>query len=143
MLQRLSVSQGRPISRALPIVASFAPYSRGRHDERAEVLREHHRVSVPPQFAFLLIPTVGPEPEVSYAARPFVTAGFKWYAGELLLLPRTRVPVPVQPVAYDQIASLERDDARGVGAGKAVALGVASGVAAFLGTLLIVIAAID
>ena len=64
-------------------------------------------------------------------------------ADGLLLQPRTRVPVPVQRIAYDRIASLERDDARGIGAGKAVAIGVASGVGAFLGTLLILIATID
>jgi hypothetical protein len=64
-------------------------------------------------------------------------------AEELLLQPRTRIPVPVQRVAYDQVALLERDEARGIGAGKAVALGIASGVGAFLGTLLIVIATID
>src|SRR5688572_10997206 len=61
----------------------------------------------------------------------------------LLLQPRTRLPVPVQRVAYDDIASIERDDARGIGAGKAVAIGVASGVGAFLGVLLIMIAAFD
>jgi len=61
----------------------------------------------------------------------------------LLVQPRTRVPVPVQRIAYDRIASLERDDTRGMGAGKAVAIGVASGVGAFLGTLLILIATID
>jgi|SRR5688572_6563919 hypothetical protein len=61
----------------------------------------------------------------------------------LLVQPRTRVPVPVQRIAYDRIESLERDDARGVGAAKAVAIGVASGVGAFLGTLLILIATID
>jgi hypothetical protein len=61
----------------------------------------------------------------------------------LLLQPRTRVPVPVQRIAYDRIASLERDDARGIGAAKAVAIGVASGVGAFLGTLMILIATID
>lgn len=64
-------------------------------------------------------------------------------ADALLLQPRTRVPVPVQRIAYDQVALLERDKARGIGAGKAVALGVASGVGAFLGTLLILIATID
>ena len=64
-------------------------------------------------------------------------------ADSLLLQPRTRVPVPVQRIAYDRIASLERDDGRGIGAGKAVAIGVASGVGAFLGTLLILIATID
>lgn len=64
-------------------------------------------------------------------------------AGELLLQPRTRIPVPVQRIPYDRISSLERDERRGMGAGKAVALGVASGVGAFLGTLLILIATID
>ena len=64
-------------------------------------------------------------------------------ADGLLIQPRTRVPVPVQRVAYDRIASLERDDARGIGAGKAVAVGVASGVGAFFGMWLIAIAAFD
>jgi len=64
-------------------------------------------------------------------------------ADGLLVQPRTRVPVPVQRIAYDRIASLERDDARGIGAGKAVVIGVASGVGAFLGTLLILMATID
>jgi hypothetical protein len=64
-------------------------------------------------------------------------------ADGVLVQPRTRVPVPVQHIAYDRIASLERDDARGMGAGKAVAIGVASGVGAFLGTLLILIATLD
>ena len=66
-------------------------------------------------------------------------------AGEvgLLVQPRTRVPVPVVRIAYDRIVSIERDKARGIGAGKAVAIGVASGVGAFLGTLLILIATID
>ncbi len=62
---------------------------------------------------------------------------------ELLVQPRTRVPVPVQRVPYEAIVSLERDEARGMGAGKAVAIGVASGVGAFLGTLLLLIATID
>ncbi len=64
-------------------------------------------------------------------------------ADGLLVQPRTRVPVPVQRIAYERIASLERDDGRGIGAGKAIAIGVASGVGAFLGTLLILIATID
>jgi hypothetical protein len=64
-------------------------------------------------------------------------------ADGVLVQPRTRVPVPVQRIAYDRIASLERDDARGIGAAKAVAIGVASGVGAFLGTLLILIATLD
>ena len=64
-------------------------------------------------------------------------------ADGILVQPRTRIPVPVQRIAYDRIASLERDNTRGVGAAKAVAIGVASGVGAFLGTLLILIATID
>ena len=58
----------------------------------------------------------------------------------LLLQPKTRIPVPVQPVAYDAIVSLERAKG-GIGAGKAVAIGVATGVGAFFGTLLLILAA--
>jgi hypothetical protein len=62
----------------------------------------------------------------------------------LLLQPRTRIPVPAQRIAYDRIVSMERDEPRGgIGAGKAIAIGVASGVGAFLGTLLILIATLD
>jgi hypothetical protein len=59
----------------------------------------------------------------------------------LLLQPRTRVPVPVQPVAYDAIVSLEQVKG-GMNAGKAAAIGVASGVGAFFATMLIIIAAV-
>lgn len=87
---------------------------------------------------------VGARVKVRFLDGQRVTATLiKADAGELWLQPRTRVLVPVQRVGYDQIASLERDDARGMGAGKAVAIGVASGVGAFLGTLLILIATID
>jgi hypothetical protein len=60
----------------------------------------------------------------------------------LLLQPKTRVPVPVQPVPYGSIASLERKR-DGIGAGKAAAIGVATGVGAFFATMLVIIAAID
>lgn len=60
----------------------------------------------------------------------------------LLLQPKTRVPVPVQPVAYDAILSLEQVKG-GVGAGKAVAIGVATGVGAFFGTMLMILAAVS
>src|SRR6185503_17351944 len=53
----------------------------------------------------------------------------------LLVQPRTRTPVPVQRLAYDDILSIERDDPRGIGAGKAAAIGIVSGVGAFLGFL--------
>lgn len=59
----------------------------------------------------------------------------------VLLQPKARVPVPVQPVPYDAIVSLERRTAGGVGAGKAAAIGVASGVGTFFALLFIVIAA--
>jgi len=61
----------------------------------------------------------------------------------VLLQPRTRVPVPVQPVPYEEIATLERRESRGIGAGKAAAIGVASGAAAFVAMLLILMAAFD
>ena len=63
-------------------------------------------------------------------------------ADAVLLQPKTRVPVPVQPVAYDAIASMERRKTGGVGAGKAAAIGVASGVGTFFAMLLILVAAV-
>ena len=62
----------------------------------------------------------------------------------LLLQPKTRVPVPVQAVRYDDITTLERrEPSRGIGAGKAAAIGVASGAGAFVAILLILMAAFD
>lgn len=58
-----------------------------------------------------------------------------------LLQPRTRVTVPVQPVPFDAIASLERRQEGGIGAGKAAAIGVASGVGTFFAILAIVLGA--
>jgi hypothetical protein len=49
----------------------------------------------------------------------------------LLVQPKTRVPVPVQAVAYDAIAALEVPKRGGIGAGKAVAIGVGAGAASF------------
>jgi hypothetical protein len=49
----------------------------------------------------------------------------------VLLQPKTRIPVDVQEVPYTDIAALERRDQGGTGAGKAVAIGVASGVGVF------------
>ena len=59
----------------------------------------------------------------------------------ILLQPRTRVPVPVQAVPYEEILRLERTKG-GIGAGKAVAIGVATGVGAFFGTLALMLAAV-
>ena len=61
-------------------------------------------------------------------------------ADAVVVLPKTRVPVPVQPVSYEEIASLERRQHGGISGGKAAAIGVASGVAGFFGAMLIVLA---
>ncbi|HLG57192.1 MAG TPA: hypothetical protein VI485_17765 [Vicinamibacterales bacterium] len=58
----------------------------------------------------------------------------------VLVQPKMRIPVPVQPVPYDEIASLDRAKG-GIGAAKAVGIGVASGVGAFFGVLLLLFAA--
>ena len=58
----------------------------------------------------------------------------------LLIQPRTRVPVPVQPVPYDAMASIERD-VPGMSVGKAAAIGVGAGAATFFGIFLILLAA--
>ncbi len=60
----------------------------------------------------------------------------------LLLQPRRRVPVPVQPVPYDSIVSMERVRG-GIGPGKAAAIGILTGVGAFFATLVIFVAAIN
>jgi hypothetical protein len=56
----------------------------------------------------------------------------------LLVQPKTRITVPIQAVRYDEIARIERARA-GIGAGKAVAIGVATGVGAFFGVLALMI----
>ena len=61
----------------------------------------------------------------------------------VLLQPRTRQPVPLQTVRYDAIVSMERVEGRGIGVGKAVAIGAAVGGAAFLGLLMAVVSAWD
>jgi len=62
---------------------------------------------------------------------------------EIVVQPRTRIPVVLQRVPYTAIQSLERDEARGIGAGKAVAIGVAAGAGAFFGLLLIALSSWD
>lgn len=52
----------------------------------------------------------------------------------MLVQPKTRIPVPVQTVPYDTVTRIERTRP-GLGAGKAVAIGVATGVGAFFGIL--------
>jgi hypothetical protein len=64
-------------------------------------------------------------------------------ADAVLLQPKTRVPVAVQPVPYDAIVSLEERPQGGTSAAKAAAIGVATGVVAFFGMLLILLAGFD
>jgi hypothetical protein len=61
----------------------------------------------------------------------------------LVLQPRTRRPVPVQPVAYDAISSLERHDSRGANLGKAIGIGAAVGAGTFLAIFAILAATFD
>ncbi|MGH8519012.1 MAG: hypothetical protein ACREUE_16305 [Panacagrimonas sp.] len=66
-------------------------------------------------------------------------------AGEeaLLIQPRTRVPVPVQPVPYDTIASIEREAPGSMSPAKAAAIGVGAGAATFLGIFFILVTNLD
>ena len=59
----------------------------------------------------------------------------------VLLQPRTRVPVPVQAVSYNDIVGMERKG-KGIGTGKAVAIGVATGAGALFGMMAIMVALI-
>jgi hypothetical protein len=59
----------------------------------------------------------------------------------MLVQPKTRVPVPIQAVPYEQIVRIERTKP-GIGTGKAVAIGVATGVGAFFGILALLFAAV-
>ena len=62
----------------------------------------------------------------------------------LLLQPRTRVTVPVQAVPYEAIARMEpRAEGKGMGAGKAAAIGVASGVGTFFAIMAIIFAVVE
>ena len=61
----------------------------------------------------------------------------------LVLQPQTRRPVPVQPVAYDAITSIERHASRGSSVGKAIGIGVAVGAGTFLAILAILAASLD
>ena len=59
----------------------------------------------------------------------------------MLVQPKTRIPVPIQAVPYEDIVRMERTKP-GIGAGKAVAIGVATGVGAFFGIMAIMFAAV-
>ena len=58
----------------------------------------------------------------------------------LILQPKTRIPVPPQQVAFADIESMEIDTTKGVGVGKAIAVGVASAAGAFLGLMVLAFA---
>lgn len=59
----------------------------------------------------------------------------------VLLQPKTRVTVPVQAIPYDKIVRMEPRKA-GHSAGKAVAIGAATGVGVFFGVMAVLVAAI-
>jgi hypothetical protein len=62
-------------------------------------------------------------------------------ADVVLLQPSTRIPVAIQAVPYDAIVRMEPRKA-GHGAGKAVAIGVATGVGVFFGMMALIFAAV-
>ena len=62
-------------------------------------------------------------------------------ADAVLLQPKTRIPVSIRAVPYDAIVRMETRKA-GHSAGKAVAIGVATGVGAFFGIMLLIVAAV-
>jgi hypothetical protein len=59
----------------------------------------------------------------------------------VLLQPKTRIPVAIQAVQYDAIVRMEPRKA-GHSAGKAVAIGVATGAGVFFGIMALIVAAI-
>jgi hypothetical protein len=61
----------------------------------------------------------------------------------MTIQPKTRIPVEPQTVPFSAIESLEVDRSNGIGAGKAIAIGVASGAGAFAGLMLIILAAMS
>jgi hypothetical protein len=63
-------------------------------------------------------------------------------SADMSIEPKTRIPVPVQSLAYSDIAAMERVSKNGgVSPGKAVAIGAAAGAGAFFGILLFALAA--
>ncbi len=62
-------------------------------------------------------------------------------ADAVLLQPKARMAVPVQPVRYADIASMERVLSGGLSAGKVAAIAAGTGAAAFFGIFLAFMAA--
>ena len=108
------------------------------------VLTTTHTVTaqVPPQIWRTFAERVGVGTELSVRlsdGRRFRATLVGVENDAVLLQPRTRIPVPAQAIAYDEIVRLERTKG-GIGAGKAVAIGAAIGVGAFFGTFAVMIA---
>ena len=61
----------------------------------------------------------------------------------VLMQPKTRLPVPPQTVAYTDLLSVQVRTPGDMNAAKVIGIGVAAGGAAFLGFLLMIIAASD
>jgi hypothetical protein len=62
---------------------------------------------------------------------------------DITIQPKTRVAVEVRNVPYTSVVSIQLDDEKGRQVAKAVGIGVASGVAAFVGMLLVMVASFD
>lgn len=60
----------------------------------------------------------------------------------MLVQPKTRIPVPIQAVPFEDVTQIQRTKA-GIGAGKAVAIGVATGVGAFFGILALMLSLVS
>lgn len=60
----------------------------------------------------------------------------------MFVQPKTRIPVPIQAVPFGDVNQIERTKA-GIGAGKAVAIGVATGVGTFFGILAIMLSVVS
>jgi hypothetical protein len=55
----------------------------------------------------------------------------------IVVKPRTRVPEPQRRIPYSTIEALELDTNRGIGAGKAAAIGIGTGAATFMALILL------
>jgi hypothetical protein len=60
----------------------------------------------------------------------------------MLVQPKARIPVPIQAVPFEDVSQIERTKP-GIGAGKAVAIGVATGVGAFFGILALMLSVVS
>ncbi|MBI2833035.1 MAG: hypothetical protein HYX76_01240 [Acidobacteria bacterium] len=61
----------------------------------------------------------------------------------VIVKPKTRVPKPERYIRFDELESVELQPANGTNVGKAIAIGVASGVGTFFGIMLLLLAITD